>query len=198
MEEIRCAWCKKDTLYQQYHDQEWGRLVTNDAILFEFLVLESFQCGLSWITILHKRENFRKAFDDFNYHKIAEYGELKVNMLVQDAGIIRNRTKIVATINNAQQFIQLRNEFGCFYKYLSRYTGGERIINQWNRQSEVPAKTALSDSISKDLKKRGFKYLGSTVVYAYLQAVGIVDDHLENCFIRTQMNEKISQSIPKA
>ena len=186
MEKIRCAWCGTDELYQKYHDEEWGRLVTDDATMFEFLILESFQAGLSWITILRKRETFRKAFDDFNYKKIAKYGEYKIEELMQDSGIVRNRLKINAAISNAQKFIELQKEFGSFYDYISTFTGGNRIVNTWKVHTEAPATTELSDAISKDLKKRGFKFLGSTVIYSHLQATGIVDDHIESCFVRTK------------
>lgn len=186
MEKIRCAWCGTDELYQKYHDEEWGRLVTDDATMFEFLILESFQAGLSWITILRKRETFRKAFDDFNYKKIAKYGEDKIEELMQDSGIVRNRLKINAAISNAQKFIELQKEFGSFYDYNSTFTDGNRIVNTWKVHTEAPATTELSDAISKDLKKRGFKFLGSTVIYSHLQATGIVDDHIESCFVRTE------------
>lgn len=186
MEKIRCAWCGTDELYQKYHDEEWGRLVTDDATMFEFLILESFQAGLSWITILRKRETFRKAFDGFNYKKIAKYGEDKIEELMQDSGIVRNRLKINAAISNAQKFIELQKEFGSFYDYISTFIGGNRIVNTWKVHTEAPATTELSDAISKDLKKRGFKFLGSTVIYSHLQATGIVDDHIESCFVRTE------------
>lgn len=184
MEKIRCAWCGTDELYQKYHDEEWGRLVTDDDIMFEFLILESFQAGLSWITILRKRETFRKAFDSFNYKKIAKYGEDKIEELMQDTGIVRNRLKVNAAVSNAQKFMELQKEFGSFYDYISKFTDGKRIVNQWKDHREAPATTDLSDAISKDLKKRGFKFLGSTVVYSHLQATGIVDDHIETCWVR--------------
>ncbi|SIN80398.1 DNA-3-methyladenine glycosylase I [Epilithonimonas zeae] len=184
MEKIRCAWCGTDELYQKYHDEEWGRLVTDDATMFEFLILESFQAGLSWITILRKRETFGRAFDNFDYKKIAKYGEDKVEELMQDTGIVRNRLKVNAAISNAQKFMELQKEFGSFYNYISTFTGGSRIVNAWKVHTEAPATTELSDAISKDLKKRGFKFLGSTVIYSHLQATGIVDDHIESCFVR--------------
>jgi len=184
MEKIRCAWCGTDELYQKYHDEEWGRLVIDDATMFEFLILESFQAGLSWITILRKRETFRKAFDNFDYKKIAKYGEGKIEELMQDTGIVRNRLKVNASISNAQKFMELQKEFGSFYNYISTFTGGNRIVNIWKVHTEAPATTELSDAISKDLKKRGFKFLGSTVIYSHLQATGIVDDHIESCFVR--------------
>jgi DNA-3-methyladenine glycosylase I len=184
MEKIRCAWCGTDELYQKYHDEEWGRLVTDDATMFEFLILESFQAGLSWITILRKRETFRKTFDNFDYKKIAKYGEDKIEELMQDTGIVRNRLKVNAAISNAQKFMELQKEYGSFYGYISTFTSGNRIVNTWKVHTEAPATTELSDAISKDLKKRGFKFLGSTVIYSHLQATGIVDDHIESCFVR--------------
>lgn len=185
MDKIRCAWCGTDELYQKYHDEEWGRLVTDDATMFEFLILESFQAGLSWITILRKRETFRKAFDNFNYKKIAKYNEDKIEELMQDTGIVRNRLKVNAAISNAQKFMELQKEFGSFYNYISTFTDGIPIVNTWKVHTEAPGTTELSDKISKDLMKRGFKFLGSTVVYSHLQATGIVDDHIESCFVRS-------------
>lgn len=184
MEKIRCAWCGNDELYQKYHDEEWGKPVYDDETIFEFLVLESFQAGLSWITILKKRENFRKAFDNFDYRKIANYLEEKVDELMQDSGIIRNRLKILATINNAQKFMEIQDEFGSFSKFIWDFVDGKPIINQPLFLKDVPATTAISDKIAKELKKRGFKFLGSTVVYAHMQATGMVDDHLVSCWKR--------------
>jgi len=178
----RCAWCGEDPLYISYHDHEWGVPVYSDAKLFEFLVLETFQAGLSWITILRKRENFRVAFDNFDYQKIALYDEKKYEILLLDAGIIRNRLKIRATIGNAQAFIKLQQEFESFSNYLWEFTNHKPIINNRKNLSEVPATTPLSDTISKDLKKRGFKFVGSTVIYAYMQAIGMVNDHVQECF----------------
>lgn len=184
MEKIRCAWCGTDELYQKYHDEEWGKPVYDDETIFEFLVLESFQAGLSWITILRKRENFRKAFDDFDYKKIAQYSDEKVEELMQDAGIIRNRLKIMATISNAQKFMELQREFGSFSQYIWGFVGGKPIINLPKTLKEVPATTEISDQLAKDLKKRGFKFLGSTVVYAHMQATGMVDDHVLDCWVK--------------
>jgi DNA-3-methyladenine glycosylase I len=178
----RCPWCGTDPLYVAYHDTEWGVPVYDDQLLFEFLVLESFQAGLSWLTILRKRENFRKALDGFDYHKIARYSDTKLNQLMNDSGIIRNRLKIEATVTNARAFIQVQQEFGSFSKYIWGFVGGVPIQNHWKTLQEVPATTSLSDQISKDLKKRGFKFLGSTVVYAHMQATGMVNDHLTSCF----------------
>lgn len=181
----RCGWCLSSDLYKKYHDEEWGVPVYEDQKLFEFLILETFQAGLSWITILNKRDNFRVAFNDFDYRKVAQYSEDKIQELLLDAGIIRNQLKIRAAVSNAVAFIKVQEEFGSFSKYIWKYTDGKPIIN--NRQSlkEVPATTALSDEISKDLKKRGFKFVGSTVVYAHMQATGMVDDHVEDCFRRS-------------
>ncbi|MGM5469364.1 DNA-3-methyladenine glycosylase I [Flavobacteriaceae bacterium LMO-SS05] len=178
----RCGWCKEDPLYQAYHDQEWGVPVYDDATLFEFLTLETFQAGLSWITILRKRENFRKAFDNFNYKKIADYQEKKIASLLEDAGIIRNKLKIRATITNAQAFMAIQKEFGSFSKYIWAFVDGKPIKNKLKNYKEAAATTALSDRISKDLKKRGFKFVGSTVIYAHMQATGMVNDHEMECF----------------
>ena len=178
----RCAWCGEDPLYVDYHDQEWGVPVFSDDKLFEFLVLETFQAGLSWITILRKRENFRLAFDNFNYQKIATYDEKKYNTLLLDAGIIRNKLKIRATIGNAQAFIKLQKEHGSFSNYFWQFSNQKPIVNQRQSLQQVPATTPLSDTISKNLKKEGFKFVGSTVVYAYMQAVGMVNDHTTDCF----------------
>ena len=169
-------------LYQEYHDNEWGQPVYDDETLFEFLVLETFQAGLSWITILNKRENFRKAFNNFDYEKIAKYTESKYLSLLQDAGIIRNKLKIKSAIANAQLFMQVQEEFGSFSKFIWSYVEGKPIINKFHKREEVPATTELSDKISKDLKKRGFKFVGSTVIYAYMQAVGMVNDHTTECY----------------
>lgn len=181
MELIRCGWCEKDDLYRKYHDEEWGKPVYDDETIFEFLVLESFQAGLSWYTILKKRENFKKAFDEFNYDIIATYSEDKVEDLMNNAGIIRNRLKILATINNAQRFQEVQKEFGSFSKYIWSFVDGKPIVNHPKTLCDVPATTEISDALSKDLKKRGFKFLGSTVVYAHMQATGMVNDHLVDC-----------------
>jgi DNA-3-methyladenine glycosylase I len=178
---IRCSWSEKDDLYRNYHDTEWGKPVYEDAIFFEFLLLESFQAGLSWHTILKKRESFRAAFDGFNVVKVAQYESEKVAQLLLDVGIVRNRLKILAIISNAQSFIKIQQEFGSFSTYIWSWVGGKAIVNRVDALSEVPATTDLSDCIAKDLKKRGFKFLGSTVVYAFLQATGLVDDHLTTC-----------------
>ena len=186
MEITRCAWCEKDDLYRNYHDEEWGKPIYDDETIFEFLILESFQAGLSWYTILAKRENFRAAFDYFDYQKIAQYSEEKVEELIQHAGIIRNRLKILATINNAQKFMEVQKEFGSFSKYIWGFVNHEPIVNRPKTLKEVPATTEISDALAKDLKKRGFKFMGSTVVYAHMQATGMVNDHVEDCWIKTQ------------
>ena len=178
----RCFWVNDDPLYIDYHDNEWGKPVYDDDTIFEFLLLESFQAGLSWITILKKRENFRKAFDNFNYKKIANYNDEKFNSLIQDAGIIRNKLKVKSAITNANLFIEIQKEFGSFSKFIWAYVDGKPIINKFSKRDEVPATTVLSDKISKDLKKRGFKFVGSTIVYAFMQAIGMVNDHTTDCF----------------
>jgi len=178
----RCGWCLGDPLYETYHDEEWGIPVYDDDTLFEFLILETFQAGLSWITILRKRDNFRKAFDNFNYKKIANYSQEKIDSLLEDTGIIRNKLKINATVINAQAFIKVQNEFGSFSKYIWGFVDGKPIKNKLENHKNAPATTPLSDTISKDLKKRGFKFVGSTVIYAHMQATGMVNDHTTECF----------------
>lgn len=180
----RCAWCEKDDLYRDYHDNEWGNPVYEDDKLFEFLVLETFQAGLSWYTILKKRDNFRKAFDQFNYKKIAQYGDAEIERLMQDAGIIRNGLKIKGTISNAIAFMETQKEFGSFSNYIWGFTDGNPIDNNPKTLKDVPAVNEISDALSKDLKKRGFKFVGSTVVYAHMQATGMVNDHVEECWKR--------------
>lgn len=184
MEKIRCGWCEKDDLYRKYHDEEWGKPIYDDETIFEFLVLESFQAGLSWYTILTKRENFRKAFDNFDYKKIANYSDEKVEELMQNPGIIRNRLKVLATITNAQKFQEIQKEFGSFSKYIWGFVDGKPIDNNPKTLKDVPATTTISDALSKDMKKRGFKFMGSTVVYAHMQATGMVNDHVEDCYLR--------------
>lgn len=182
MTKQRCSWCGKDPLYVKYHDEEWGVPVYDDQKLFEFLTLESMQAGLSWITILKKRENFREAFDGFDVNKVAKYNEKKFEELMQNEGIIRNRLKIQASINNAKAFLEIQEEFGSFSEYIWGFTDHKVIVNSWKSLDEIPAKTELSDKISKDLKKRGFKFVGSTVIYAHMQATGMVNDHIVSCF----------------
>lgn len=178
----RCGWCLSDPLYVQYHDQEWGKPIHDDQLLFEFLVLESFQAGLSWLTVLKKRENFRKAFAGFEAKKVAKFDAAKVEQLMQNEGIIRNRLKIEAAINNAKLYLDLQKEFGSFRNYIWSFTEGKTIVNHPTSLKELPAKTSISDAMSKDMGQRGFKFRGSTICYAFMQAVGIVDDHLENCW----------------
>lgn len=181
MEIVRCNWCEKDDLYRNYHDDEWGKPVYDDSVFFEFMILESFQAGLSWYTILKKRENFKTAFDQFNYKIISKYSNEKVSELMEDKGIIRNRLKILAAVNNANKFIEVQNEFGSFSNYLWQFVNNMPIVNTIDHINDLPSKTSLSDDIAKDLKNRGFKFLGSTVVYAYLQATGLINDHVEEC-----------------
>jgi DNA-3-methyladenine glycosylase I len=182
MEIKRCGWCEGDALYEAYHDEEWGVPVYDDNKLFEFLILETFQAGLSWITVLRKRENFRKAFDNFDYNKIAKYQQSKIDELLQNAGIIRNKLKIKATISNAQAFMDIQKKYGSFSKYIWEFVNGKPIKNKFADYKKAPANTPLSDTISKDLKKRGFKFVGTTVVYAHMQATGMVNDHEVSCF----------------
>ena len=182
MEKHRCGWCLGDDLYETYHDEEWGVPIYDDAKLFEFLILETFQAGLSWITVLRKRENFRKAFDNFDYTIVANYNQTKIDSLLQDSGIIRNKLKILATITNAQAFMKIQEEFGSFSSYIWAFVDGKPIKNNFKSNNQLPANTPLSDTISKDLKKRGFKFVGSTIIYAHMQATGIVNDHEINCF----------------
>lgn len=183
-EKTRCGWCLSSDLYKEYHDQEWGTPVYDDATLFEFLILETFQAGLSWITILNKRENFKKAFDQFDYKKIANYTEDKIQELLLDSGIIRNKLKVRSAVSNAQAFMKIQEEFGSFSKYMWEFTDGKPLINNPKTLKEVPATTPLSDAISKDLKKRGFKFVGSTVIYANMQATGMVNDHVQDCWTK--------------
>jgi DNA-3-methyladenine glycosylase I len=180
-EKLRCPW-PTDELYRSYHDTEWGVPVHDDRRLFEYLILEGAQAGLSWQTVLNKRENYRAAFDNFDAEKIARYGEARVVKLMNNPGIIRNRLKIHATIQNAKSFLKVREEFGSFDKYLWRFVDGKPIVNRRKSMKELPARTEISDSMSKDLLQRGFKFVGSTICYAHMQAVGMVNDHLVTCF----------------
>jgi DNA-3-methyladenine glycosylase I len=182
MDKHRCGWCVGDPLYEAYHDLEWGVPVKDDDTLFEFLILETFQAGLSWITILRKRENFREAFDRFDYKKIAEYNQDKIEELLQNPGIIRNKLKVNATVSNAKAFMEIQEEFGSFSKYIWDFVGGSPVKNAWENYKHAPATSEISDAISKDLKKRGFKFVGSTVIYAHMQATGMVNDHEIHCF----------------
>ena len=182
MEKLRCPWCLGNDLMIKYHDEEWGVPVHSDRLLFEYIILDTFQAGLSWRTVLYKRENFRKAFDNFDPKKIARYGKAKYQNLLSDAGIIRNRAKINAAIINAKKFIELQKEFGSFDKYIWQFVGEKPIINKFKKLSDIPAKTKESDEMSKDLTKRGFKFAGSTICYAFMQAAGLTNDHLTTCF----------------
>jgi len=189
----RCAWCGNDELYVKYHDEEWGVPVFDDRKQFEFLVLESAQAGLSWLTILKKRQSYRRAYDGFDPMKVAEFDERKVEELMNDDGIIRNERKIRASINNAKRFIEVQKEFGSFSKYIWRFVDYKPIINSWQSESEIPAKTKLSEEISKDLRNRGFEFLGPIIIYSHLQATGLVNDHIVDCFRYKQICEMIRQ-----
>lgn len=178
----RCPWCGNDPLYMKYHDEEWGVPVHDDRKHFEFLVLESAQAGLSWLTVLRKRENYRMLYDDFEPDKVAGYDANRILELLGNEGIIRNRKKIEASIGNARCFLEIQQEYGSFDAYIWGFTKGKPVVNHWTQLSELPVKTELSDTIAKDLKKRGFKFLGSTIIYAHLQAIGIINDHLMDCF----------------
>lgn len=178
----RCGWCEGDSLYEEYHDKEWGVPIKDDATLFEFLILETFQAGLSWITILRKREHFRTAFDAFDVKKVATYDAIKIEELLQNKGIIRNRLKIHAAVSNADAFIKIQNEYGSFSTFIWSFVNHKPIKNEVPVYKDAPANTPLSDTISKTLKKRGFKFVGSTVVYAFMQAIGMVDDHETSCY----------------
>jgi len=181
-EPARCGWCGADPLYVAYHDREWGVPVHDDQRLFEFLVLESAQAGLSWITILRKREAYRQAFDGFDPEKVARYTDQRIAKLLANASIVRNRLKIRAAVGNARAFLRIQDELGSFAAYQWRFVGGAPVVNHWRTLAELPAKTPVSDALAKDLKARGFSFVGSTIVYAHMQAVGMVNDHLVSCF----------------
>lgn len=183
----RCPWCEEDELYIRYHDEEWGVPVHDDIKHFEFLVLESAQAGLSWLTILKKRENYRQAYEGFDPKKVAQYDDRKIEELMNNSGIVRNRRKIESSINNAKRFLEVVEEFGSFDRYIWSFVDYKPIKNQWKDISEIPAYTDLAERISKDLKKRGFKFLGPTIVYSHLQATGLVNDHLVSCFRYNQV-----------
>jgi DNA-3-methyladenine glycosylase I len=188
---IRCPWCGTDDLYIKYHDNEWGKQVFDDNVLFEFLILESAQAGLSWITILRKRENYRKLFANFDPVKVAAFTSVDIENILQNAGIIRNRLKVQSAVSNAQLFLLIQQQYGSFYNYLYLFIpNGEAIINNFATISDVPAKTTISDAIAKDLKKRGFKFFGSVICYAYMQAVGMVNDHLIGCDYKQKIPAK--------
>ena len=178
----RCEWCGESPIYKAYHDEEWGTPVKDDRLLFEFLVLEGAQAGLSWLTILNKRENYRKAFDNFDCQRVARYSEVDVARLLNDAGIVRNKLKIGAAIKNARGVIDIQEQFGSLSTYLWAYVDDVPIQNSWKRLADIPPHTTMSDALSKDLKKRGFSFVGSTICYAFMQAVGMVNDHTTDCF----------------
>lgn len=180
-EKKRCTWCGSDPIYVKYHDEEWGVPVYDDQKLFEFLILEGAQAGLSWITILKRREGYRKAFADFDFKKVSRFTDKKVEKLLLDPGIIRNKLKVRSSISNAKLFIEVQKEFGSFSKYLWEFVDGTPIDNKFTSMKDIPATTELSDALSKDLKKRGFKFVGSTIMYAFMQATGMVNDHVQNC-----------------
>ncbi len=184
----RCTWPGEDPLYIRYHDREWGIPIHSDRKLFEFLILEGAQAGLSWITVLKKRPAYRKAFDNFDFNKVARYKERKIKQLLNNSGIIRNKLKIRSAISNAKAFIEVRKEFGTFNKYIWQFVDGKPIQNCFKDMKDIPATTELSDQISKDLKKRGFNFVGSTIVYAHMQATGMVNDHTMDCFRYREIN----------
>lgn len=183
----RCAWAGSDPLYQEYHDREWGVPLHTDRVLFEMLILEGAQAGLSWITILRKRKNYRKAFDRFDPKKVARYDARKIASLLNDAGIVRNRLKVASAVSNAKAFLAVQKEFGSFERYIWRFVEGKPVINHFRSLKEVPARTPVSDAMSRDLKKRGFRFVGSTICYAFMQACGLVNDHETGCFRHRQV-----------
>jgi DNA-3-methyladenine glycosylase I len=178
----RCDWSIVSDNMKKYHDEEWGVPVHDDGKLFEFIILDAFQAGLSWQIILNKRENFRRAFDDFDPEKIVQYDQGKIDILIKDEGIIRNKLKINSTVTNAKAFLEIQKEFGTFDKYIWSFVGGNTIVNSWEKMADVPTSTKESDAMSKDLKKRGFRFVGTTICYAFMQAAGMVNDHLISCF----------------
>jgi DNA-3-methyladenine glycosylase I len=178
----RCEWCGEDSLYMSYHDQEWGVPVHEDRLHFEMIILDGAQAGLSWITILKRRETYREAFDNFDAQKVARYSDKKIGRLLKDPGIIRNRLKVKSAVTNAKAFLKIQKEFGSFDKYIWQFAGHRTIQNKWKSLKELPAKTPESDAMSKELKKRGFSFVGSTICYAYMQAAGMVNDHVMDCF----------------
>lgn len=188
----RCSWPGNDKLMIAYHDTEWGVPVHDDRKLFEFMVLDAFQAGLSWRTILHKRQNFRRAFADFNIREVARFDEKRYNQLLTDAGIIRNRAKIRATIDNAARFMEIQKEFGSFDRYIWRFTAGQTIVNRWKTLAEIPTRSPEAEAMSADLIQRGFRFVGPTICYAFMQAAGMVNDHLTSCFRWCELQEKLS------
>ncbi len=196
MEKIRCGWAGSDPLYIAYHDKEWGVPVYDDRILFEFLILEGMQAGLSWITILRKRENYRQALDNFDAAKIARYKSARKEKLINNAGIIRNRLKIEAIVANAKAYLEVKKEFGSFAKYIWAFVDNRPIINKFKIMSAVPAESEIARTMSKDLKKRGFKFVGPTICYAFMQAVGMVNDHTVDCFRYKEVQKYIRKRMP--
>lgn len=190
---IRCAWAGTDPLYGRYHDREWGVPVHNDRKLFEFLVLEGAQAGLSWITILRKRAAYRRAFDGFDFNRVARYTERDVRRLLRDAGIVRNQLKIRSAIRNAKAFLEVRREFGTFDRYMWGFVGGAPVQNRRRSMKDLPARTEISDAFSDDLKRRGFNFVGSTIMYAHMQAVGMVNDHVVSCFRRLELQKLVKR-----
>jgi DNA-3-methyladenine glycosylase I len=184
----RCKWCGSDPLYIAYHDDEWGIPIHDDRLLFEFLILEGAQAGLSWLTILKKRENYRKAFHSFDYETIANYSQHDIDRLLADPGIVRNRIKIESAIKNAQGVIKIQKEFGSFDAYVWQYVEGIPKQNEWKSMADIPVKTEISEMMSKDLKKRGFNFVGPTICYAFMQAVGMINDHTTDCFRHNEIN----------
>lgn len=185
-----CEWPNNNPLMIEYHDKEWGVPLHNDRKLFEYMILDAFQAGLSWNTIINKRKNFRKAFDNFDPVKISKYSNKKIQSLLNDAGIIRNRLKIYAAVNNAKAFLKVQKEFGTFDRYIWQFTGEKTIVNKWKTIKEIPAKTKESDAMSKDLLRRGFRFVGSTICYAFMQAAGMVNDHIVTCFRYKELRGK--------
>jgi DNA-3-methyladenine glycosylase I len=186
----RCDWCTGDPLYIRYHDEEWGVPVYDDRLIFEFLILEGAQAGLSWFTILKKRENYRLAFDYFDPQQVAQYDENMIGQLLLNSGLVRNRRKIEATVSNARAFLEVQREFGSFAEYIWQFVGGKPVINAWRRMAEIPAQTDQSVSMSKDLRRRGFKFVGPTICYAHMQATGMVNDHVVDCFRYAELSER--------
>lgn len=185
----RCDWCGDDNLYLRYHDKEWGVPVHSDKKLFEFLILEGVQAGLSWITVLRKRTAYREAFDRFDFNKVANYNQRKIDTLLKNRGLVRNRLKMQAAVKNARAFIEVREEFGTFNRFIWQFTDGETIHNRFRSMQEVPANTPISDAMSKELKRRGFTFVGSTICYAFMQATGMVNDHLVDCYRYQQLKQ---------
>ncbi len=192
----RCNWCVGNETYEKYHDEEWGVPAYDDGIHFEFLVLESAQAGLNWLTILKKRENYRKAYENFDVEKVAAFSEEKIEDLLQNPGIIRNRKKVEASVNNAIKFIEVQREFGSFSGYIWSFVDHTPIMNHWEKEEEVPAKTQVSEALAKDMKKRGFKFVGPTILYAHMQATGLINDHLTDCFRHREVNREKIEAFP--